>query len=335
MISRKFFRNCFLAILMCAGIAANAQTFVVERGNSFFSFDNLEAAMEALQNGDKIYIPPGTHGTSGDFLTFDKSVTIIGAGYEGADASRFNQYVYLEADGITVTGIAFTQSLTINSLSNLLMTRCLVISSFYVIDTQNNIVISECEFRGGFGSPAYGIPNQPLRNAIISKSIFKGNVYADYSTIYNCLFLTTSAAGINSLQTTFQNNIIVLSTQGNTLQPYFSNTFHATFDNNLWLGGEPTFPAANNVIFNPSNITGVFYADTFNNPTANDYSLKEGSVGIGAGNDGTDVGIFGTAVPFKASKLPAMPHFSLKNISPETDETGNLKVNIVIEAQER
>ncbi|MDR0506901.1 MAG: hypothetical protein LBH32_08835, partial [Dysgonamonadaceae bacterium] len=76
------------------------------------------------------------------------------------------------------------------------------------------------------------------------------------------------------------------------------------------------------------------YANTFVNGDSYDYHLQPTSAGKNAGTDGTDVGIYGTAFPFKESKLPSIPHFTVKNISTETNAEGKLPVYIKIEAQD-
>ena len=330
-----FLKTCFLAVAMCAAaVAANAQQFVIERGTEFLSFATLNAAVGALQDGDKIYIPPGLHGgTSGEIIFDVPNITIIGAGYANSvNASQFGRPVYFNADGITVTGIAFVPTgvlvcLTLGSISNLTMTRCLFIADVSMTSSsiQNSIFISECEFRGRLG----GSSNN-LDNATISKSIL-GTLNVRTSIIENCLFLTYPEYNLIASYSDFNNNIFIMASG----QSGVSNITNATFNNNLFVRGTPTFSANSDVTFNASNITDAVYEDTFNDPDAGDYSLKAGSAGIGAGNDGTDIGLFGTAVPFKKSKLPAIPHFSLRSIAPETDETGNLRVKIIVEAQER
>jgi hypothetical protein len=102
----------------------------------------------------------------------------------------------------------------------------------------------------------------------------------------------------------------------------------------LWVGGTPNVNAQDNNSLN-NEITKEPYADVFVDATAADYHLKDACSGKNAGTDGTDVGIYGTSVPFKENRLPSIPNFSLKAISPETDATGKLPVNIVVDAQER
>jgi hypothetical protein len=49
--------------------------------------------------------------------------------------------------------------------------------------------------------------------------------------------------------------------------------------------------------------------------------------------DGTDVGIYGTASPYKPGGVPYNPHFRSATIAPATDPDGDLPVNIRVAAQ--
>jgi hypothetical protein len=55
--------------------------------------------------------------------------------------------------------------------------------------------------------------------------------------------------------------------------------------------------------------------------------------GVGAGTDGTDMGIYGTASPFKDGALPHVPHISRMDAATGTDASGNLPVSVRVAAQ--
>ena len=63
------------------------------------------------------------------------------------------------------------------------------------------------------------------------------------------------------------------------------------------------------------------------------FKLQSSCIGIKAGMDGTDVGIYGTANPFKYSGLPINPHYQAINIPVSTGVNGKLNVNITVAAQ--
>lgn len=51
------------------------------------------------------------------------------------------------------------------------------------------------------------------------------------------------------------------------------------------------------------------------------------------GNDGTDIGVFGTHAPMKPGHSPYNPHYQQAQIAPSTDWNGALPVNIRTAAQ--
>ena len=69
------------------------------------------------------------------------------------------------------------------------------------------------------------------------------------------------------------------------------------------------------------------YRENFNLPSNSPYK--------NAGADGTDIGIYGGAFPWKEGSVPFNPHYQTIKIDPKTDPaTGNLKVEIKVKAQD-
>ena len=53
-------------LLACLTVTSvNAQVFLIERGTSSFTYPNIKAAVDALQDGDKLYLPPGIFSLTG------------------------------------------------------------------------------------------------------------------------------------------------------------------------------------------------------------------------------------------------------------------------------
>ena len=64
-----------------------------------------------------------------------------------------------------------------------------------------------------------------------------------------------------------------------------------------------------------------------------DLHLAVGSGGIGAADDGTDIGLYGSGSPYKPGAVPFNPHFRAAVIAPSTNANGDLPVNIRVAAQ--
>ena len=56
-------------------------------------------------------------------------------------------------------------------------------------------------------------------------------------------------------------------------------------------------------------------------------------IGTGMGNDGTDVGIYGSGAPYKTGGAPYNPHFRQAQFDPITNWNGALPVQVRTAAQ--
>jgi len=355
--SIKFFTSVIVCLFSFSIL--QAQVFVIERGtNTSLTFDNLKAAVDALQDNDQLYIPPGVHSLAGykwtgyddtqnysDILVVNKKVSIYGAGYnEGANSTVIDGGTFVigkDADGSLITGIWFRHGFQLDNVSNCIVNRCKIDNnySFGLTGTGNNSIVSECDINYIVtGGSSYTNPN--IGSGLVAtfdKCIFRSyssSLNLNTATIYNSVFLSTNAYALQFISTSsLFNNIFIISTTvtNQALSAFGSNN---TFSHNLWIGGYPSPTASDNNTFS-NEIQREPYANVFVDPDNSDYHLKDGCSGKNAGSDGTDVGIYGTAFPFKESKTPSIPYFKLKVISPETDSNGKLPVNIQVEAQDR
>ncbi|MBK7286059.1 MAG: hypothetical protein IPI95_02555 [Flavobacteriales bacterium] len=64
-----------------------------------------------------------------------------------------------------------------------------------------------------------------------------------------------------------------------------------------------------------------------------DLRLAPTSPGVGASNDGRDIGIYGGGSPYKEGASPYNPHYRAADIGGATNSSGELPVNIRMAAQ--
>jgi hypothetical protein len=340
-------------LLFAASLVLNAikaQVFIIERGsNTSLAFNNIKSAVDALEDNDRLYLPPGEislsgytwHGYEGNenqsnTLLVNKNVSIYGAGCADGASSTIIKDGFLiigkDANGSFVTGIRFNSNvqLKLHHVSNIMVSRCKIDNYLELYDSGNNNLISECEIGSTSANHTYG---EEYMSATFSKCIFHraGSQYFRFANVYNSLFIGNPYfAWENS---SFLNNVIVLSQSDNIADTYTINSKNCTYSYNLWVGAKIRDIPDNNNTFS-LNITEEPYSNVFVDPANGDYHLKTECQGKNAASDGRDMGIFGTVNPFKESRLPLNPHFSLKVVSPETDTAGKLPVNIKIEAQD-
>jgi len=344
-----------IVISLWTSIAVNAQNLIAVHNNNSPSFySSLDSAMNHANNGDTIYLPGGSFTFNGPI---SKQLHIVGVGYNPSTTNATN-YTYLcvnayqnsihllpgasdgSISGVVIPGTLFLGSYT-GCVTSYFISRC-KIESIYSREeyawacNPANVTITECiissiGFQGGENIRLFnnilgsigGLGN----NSVIKNNIFLSNTYsiafASYGSITN---------------SRFENNIF-LSTE--LVYSFYSNLFsNNTFNNNLFTQNI-SFPYQNTTSIGINNIIDQSQSSIFINQSgsnfsfSNDYHLKSTCPGKNAGRDGTDIGIYGGAYPWKDGSIPFNPHFRSILVNSSTEPNGNLNVNIQVEAQNR
>lgn len=347
-------------LFLIAGFLLTTHCFVLaqpgkiglQHSNAVTTFTDLTAALAASVNGDTLYLPGGTVFASNPTVTINKGLTIIGAGHYPDSTTATYQtiipgtiFIVTGADGGLLTGVKcnelrFGTSVATQNVNNFRITRCNITGQFYPsfsgLSTSQNILISECIINN-----CSSWSGNYFASVLFEKDI----IYVTASTPYggtglfnNCIFYNTYSTFFNNSAANVLNNCIVIHSASNSLTIGGS----ATITNNLLVSYvSPTNPVIsyNGVINNP--ITKELTSSTFINANttsfsyANNYHLLQSSHGHNAGTDGTDVGLYGTMIPYKESAVPFNPHISSKTIGSTTNTTGTLNVDIKVSAQDR
>lgn len=336
--------SLIIVIILACGIA-NAQTIIVQNANGGNArhFTDLKTAIDAANSGDYVYLSGGNYDISEylwmgydgrtrytGYLIVDKPIHIVGAGYnQGADLPYItNGHLAFRhsASGSSITGIKVDQVI-LDSISNMRISRCHISSHLSFCATGQGNLISENIIR--YISSRISIPNSNnglnsyYNTTMITKNIIKYYSFNSISGVNNVdIHNNIIEGGIHTQNSTIKNNIHTYNSLSLT---------SCTFSNNL-LTYYITQTEGNSYA---NNLQGFLMNEIFVNFGAGDYHLLPNCPGVGAGTDGNDIGIYGTSQPFKDSRLPEVPHFLIKNIAPETDANGKLKIDITIEAQER
>ena len=330
--------KCLYSILILTLLIQSnlkAQNLIaVQNGGAPAFYTVLQTAVDNAQSGDTIYIPGGIF----DDITVNKKLNLIGAGSHPDSANVTSRTVIRSitilsgADNGSLTGVYFpwnhsdtwgtTPNLNIGQIINgYSISRCYLPGYHDVAETQN-IVFNE----NIIGDLSCSGVNISMNNNIVLRSI-----YVSKSLIQNNIFLGNYSTG----SCTFVNNIF------NTYVP--SQLNHSICYNNVNNGCNGVYPEY--LIQGSGNyLDGVTLQSVFVNydPSAisgdgiykADFHLKTDSPYKNAGTDGTDIGIYGGAFPWKAGSIPFNPHFQILKIAPKTDNNGNLNVQIKIGSQD-
>jgi hypothetical protein len=337
-----------LLIVVFVAIAAMsfAQTknIVVEFGTTSTAYLDLPSAIAAAPNGATVYIPGGTH-TLSSIITISKQLHFRGDGINpltlaGGMATQItgSQMIFTRyAHYSSFEGINFESQLTLqhattdtNGYFYLVFNRCLIkknINTNGGINTVGGICIylNECVLNGIEAS------SNAAEAVAISNSIITGNTFnnIDQGYIKNSVLL----AGFNCYIFDTKNFAISNSiSYGAIIQDYESLNNSVT---NCLLKTEANvnpFISTSNILYQDWNQIFVNVpSGSFN--IGWDFHLLPSCLGIAAGIDGTDLGIYGGSTPWKENSIPALPNVYVKSVDSRNNPNGQIDVMYKVKAQ--
>ncbi|MCC6840053.1 MAG: hypothetical protein IT230_07835 [Flavobacteriales bacterium] len=355
----KFRQLTVLSLILGFTAPAMAQLprIVVQGTGTPAVFTDLADAVAAAQAGDKLYLS-GNNFPFPANLEIDKELHFFGAGVH-PDSTQVTGTTTLTcastaeplrvlttASGSTFTGIRFTT--TAGDFSSLAIQYGVVDAD----DDPTDIVFQRCWFQGqvqlGTGPDAGG-------PTTFDECVFLGRIdgMGRSATLTRCIiangYNTITLTGLDGASTV--ENCVVLGTiqtnNGVTIRNSFLRTnggyasfacTNCVFQNNitpnqLIADASPGVVATGNLT--DVDLGTLFVAESNGMyEVTDDLHMVAGSPGIGFGTDGTDVGIYGTASPYKPGAVPFNPHFRQATIAPSTNNNGGLPVNIRVAAQQ-
>lgn len=322
---------------LAIALTSYAQKVVLHGSSGTQHFDGtsaLQSAYTAAVSGDTIYLPGGLFNSPANF---EKQLTIFGAGHyvdstlaTGKTFINGNIQLRENADNFHIEGVEISGDFTFynnESVNGVLVKHCKINGTFNVAGNLSNA----SEVMALTGSVVVGSINlSNAKYALISNSIINyvynsegnyihnnicfgrwyssnsnnGNLQGNGNQVYNNIFLTPS--------------LYATAGTGNTL---YNNLFTHT----------PGFGTGNALQNNYTDISDVFVnqSGTAFNYT-HDYHLQDPTTYLGS--DGTQVGIYGGAFPYKEGAVPSNPHIQEQTIAP-TATNGQLNVHIKAAAQ--
>lgn len=326
------------ALILCILQASSQAPIVRQNGNTTAFYNSVGAAVTSASNGDTVYIPGGNWDVRG--LSINKTLHLFGTGHH-PDSSKSSGITYLTGDieirhcsngslsGLYIQGNI--SSLLNDTIVSFSIRRCRFSKTIQFPNYFSLGFISENVFDGPVNGSILG-GSGPSTNNGFYNNIFGSCVYSfgTGSSFKNNLFLTPVScnSGYDITSSKFENNIFLAGSLD-----FISNS---VFNNNLFISNV-NFPFGSNLGSN--NITNQAQASVLINQSgtsynySHNYHLQSTSAGIKAGTDGTDIGIYGGALPWKDGSIPLNPHVQFKNISGSTDQNGNLQINIKVKAQ--
>ncbi len=306
-------------------------------GTTCTPYYNLDTAIVYASSGNYIYIPGGIFPIN---INIKKELHIIGAGHypDSTNVTGMSQIA---------NNIVFDTNSSNSSLEGLYTSTIISTDVSY---TTSNIQIIRCNMDGiTFANEYYGMANNyfycnnclikdcisrsditvPMTNGAISNCILGSIKILNTSTVNNCVFFGAISPNCYGCVTnsTFKNNIFDSSAQSSLTCP------GCVLKNNLTVYSALGILSA---ALEVGTITNVPLSNLFVNATTagfdytKNFHLLSSSPGHNAGDDGTDVGIYGSSTPYNDGAVPSNPHVMFKSIGGSTDASGNLPVQIKV-----
>lgn len=338
------------SFFLAGSMQAQLQRIVLQGSSAPQIFTDLPSALAAAQPNDKLYLSGGTF-TSSTAITITIPLHFIGAGIQ-PDSTAVTGTTTINtppgqsiifttgASGSTFTGIRFDPGSDLHfgtseaddDPTGMVFQRCVFQASLQlgisVPGASSSTLFDECIFHSyiwgfegvtaTFTRSIFDVGNTSIINfdsggLLVSHCVFLGQTKFDGNenlVVENCIFTSTNGPLYQCNNATVTNSL-------------FTSSVIAADPNLISIGNQVGVPAESIFV----NQTDGFYQFT------DDLHLAAGSGGIGAADDGTDIGLYGSSSPYKAGAVPFNPHFSSATIAPATNPNGDLPVNIRAAAQ--
>jgi hypothetical protein len=333
---KKIITSC---VLISAFIfSARATVHVVNNSpNNPGQFAQIDAAIAAANPGDTIYVQGSAAAYSAATVT--KSITLLGPGsFNQTDLQLIANVNSIAVNGgisnVTIRGF-YTSQISANysnQLSNLTISHCYVTSQIGLgsMNNANNIFVYNNVFNSTGTNIELGATTVANGNAnfIIQNNIFHGSISSLVVTntiIQNNIFLSVFTAFNSICSNAIINNNIFASTDAVT------NTVACVFNNNITYSPTVTYPLLGGTNLDNTNPLFVNVPDFNGYNNAYNYHLQTTSPGHNAGNDGTDIGIYGgqgysVTTTGEVYNMPVIRKMDVQNTN--VPQSGNVNVKV-------
>lgn len=326
----------FLAIFVVFSISIKAQApqFAVVRPNgTTYICPTFDSAYVLAQDGDYVYLP-GT--VIAGNKTIEKSLSIIGAGhypdstiYTGKTVFTGQFYISKKC---TLEGFEVMNQIELAmTASNSSFIRMRMNPGLY-LSGADNIYINGSILNFISGGNASSCISDISTNLYCTNSILTNAYKLQFSSFKNCILLgyTTGTNYINLANSIFSN--CIFSGRYYNDWGFAPNCFSLvglTTNNCLWQG-TIDLPGTNNYVTTNMQLEFVNIGVNVLFDYNFDYHLVPNSSYLTAGDDGTQIGIYGGSTPYKEGAVPSNPHIYFKQVAPQTNSNGFLEVHFKV-----
>lgn len=317
-------KNFQILLFLSFSCFLTAQNIITVGPNSS-DYASLQIAIDSATAGDILYVQGGAYGD----ITLNKSLAIIGPGYFLAEnkqtqatksAANISFLTFdVGSDNAMVEGLLITNTCTVNA-SNITVKRCRVMGQLNRgnrTDAISNISVLQSYIGVSIN---IGNSSRPTANLVIKNNFVYGGIALGASAIIENNTIRDISSCTGGIPITFKNNIFL-----NANGVAFCGGTSLTYINNVITNTSANFQgtAIDNVL--GANPDALFTEEGSSDAM---WQLAASSPAIGAGEDGTDCGMFGGDSPYVLSGIPTGPHIYEMDIANYGTSQGGLKVII-------
>jgi len=276
-------------------------------------YTTLQAAHDAAQSGDTIYLYPSSISYSGISIT--KKLAVIGAGF--SKVTDFSDYSKIldtftfdkGSEGSLISSINGNFKVNVK-VNNIIIQKC-KLKQIYIGNNLNKILISNSIITNYDNIEVPLIISDSSYVVILNNVIFKA---ANFGV--SAIKIGSKAFGYikNNVIIDFDNSYAIDGFSGNlTNDIIFASTHYYRFSADALVQNSSS-KNMNNTVDDPH----TYFVDY----DGGNYHLKNGTSLVGAGTDGKDLGIYGGETPFiddGTSSLPSIYYMNIPFIGSQKD----------------
>jgi hypothetical protein len=314
----------FSSVTFATTHRVNNNTGNNNNANSATFYTTWASAYTAAASGDTIIVEPSATPYTTAAITLTKKLTIIGNGFAGfiptgvqinSAGSVFHSLIFgTGSNGSYISGLTFNNWTSANNTNggiiiaadDIVIQRCRTTNINFAIGfsgttTTNNTFIKECYFDAGYIASDGTSANA---NIIIKNNILRsGGIYFSANDVN--IAVENNILQWASINSDIQFNNANIAFNNNIIRGAIGNSSNATMNNNICIG-------ASNLPVGNGNLNNIAYSSIFNGtapPATDDARLKSGSVALGAGTGGNDIGAYNTFAGSSTYVQGGVPNF--------------------------
>jgi hypothetical protein len=331
-------------ILISTFLFLNSAVYVHGRIITVYNMNNLaladysdiQTAHDNALNGDTLLVYPSEKSYSG--LTFTKKIFLIGSGYISQNMLPVTliagEVKFIEgSDGSTIESFGGGFNITISNTNNILVSRNHL--SFLNMENSYNSLVHGNLMNGSYMNQDYMFniksnclveaSNNIIRpgphNCGTSGICYKGAISIDNSSILhinNSIIVSEGNFALYQGNASGRNNLVFGGIRWTNID------FQYSIHSNPWAFETILDTTRNNFIVGDINDVYIDFANS-------DYKLKPGSIGIGNGENNSNISIYAGYPPFIDGGYPSIP--SIYHLEVPLNANQKEGLNITIKAK--